>query len=161
MKQNKVLLKYLGEPTLSFSNNQKAIDPRDGLMLFAPFSYPKIIGVKTIGIVGPEHLRNKLVAYLKRMHSPILNSQRVMARPNFPGFEAVFGVSVNFNNIIHLNVESEDINTNLKFSDAYQRIHKLVSLYYDPLKRYSENQEVPVDLWFVVIHRRYLSIWET
>lgn len=29
------ILKYINEPSLTFGNGQKAIDPRDGLMLFA------------------------------------------------------------------------------------------------------------------------------
>jgi len=50
-------LKYLHEPSLTFAKGQKAIDPRDGLMLFGPFSQKKLKGQKTIGLIGPELLR--------------------------------------------------------------------------------------------------------
>lgn len=149
--ENKPRLQYLGEPFLSFSNGQKAIDPRDGLMLFAPFSYPNVQGIKTIGIIGPESIRNKMIVYLKRMHMPIVNSERVLARPNFPGLETVFGISINFNNIVQLNVKEQDINDKLKFTDSHQRIYGLVNLYFEKLKDYSIKEETPVDLWFVII----------
>ena len=39
------IIKYIAEPYLTFGSNQKAIDPRDGLMLFGPFDNKKIKGI--------------------------------------------------------------------------------------------------------------------
>ena len=36
------VIKYIEEPFLTFGCNQKAIDPRDGLMLFGPFDKTKL-----------------------------------------------------------------------------------------------------------------------
>jgi hypothetical protein len=55
------VLKYINEPLLTFGSNQKAIDPRDGLMLFGPFDQMKIMGVKNIGIIGTKELRGKML----------------------------------------------------------------------------------------------------
>lgn len=66
------ILKYITEPLLTFGNKQKAIDPRDGLMLFGPFDHNKIKGQRNLGIIGPKNLRDKAIKYLRKLHSPIL-----------------------------------------------------------------------------------------
>ena len=48
------VIKYLSEPTLTFAHGQKAIDPRDGLMLFGPFDANRYFGQMNIGIIGPN-----------------------------------------------------------------------------------------------------------
>ena len=60
------IIKYIAEPNLTFGNNQKAIDPRDGLMLFGPFDNKKIKGGITLGIIGPFAAREAMIAYLKK-----------------------------------------------------------------------------------------------
>ena len=97
-------LRYISEPSLTFGNGQKAIDARDGLMLFGPFDHQRIKGVKNIGIIGPSNLRGKMIDYLKRIHGPIVNCDLSIARPNFPAFESTFSISINFDNIIQLDV---------------------------------------------------------
>lgn len=145
------ILKYINEPLLTFGNGQRAIDPRDGLMLFGPFDQLKVKGVKNIGVIGPKELREKMVDYLKNIHSPIINADINIARPNFPSLETVFGISVNFDNIIQIDVKDDDINEYLKYADSHQRVHNWVNLYVTPLIKYAENEEMPVDVWFVVI----------
>ena len=145
------ILKYIDEPNLTFANGQKAIDPRDGLMLFGSFDHKKIQGQKTIGVIGPNSLRNVLISYLKRIHSPIFNSEKSMARPNFPGIEAVFGFSINFENIQQLDVEEKEIDKYLKYKDSHQRVHNWVNLYVDRLIAYTDREEMPVDVWIVII----------
>ena len=145
------VLKYINEPHLTFGNGQTAIEPRDGLMLFGPFDQKKIKGMKNIGIVGPQVLREKLIAYLKKIHSPIINSDRSIARPNFPGIETVFGISINFDNIIQIDVKEDDISEYLKYTDSHQRVHNWVNLYINPLIQYTEKEEMPADVWFIII----------
>lgn len=145
------ILKYINEPFLTFGNSQKAIDPRDGLMLFGPFDQMKIKGMKNIGIIGTKELRSNMISYLRKIHSPILNSDTNIARPNFPGLETIFGISVNFNNIIQIDIREDEINKYLKYTDSHQRVHNWVNLYVNPLISYTEKEEMPVDIWFVVI----------
>lgn len=147
----KPILKYINEPLLTFGKGQTAIDPRDGLMLFGPFDQTKIKGVKSIGVIGPSILRNKMISYLQRIHTPIINSDRSIARPNFPGLEAVFGISINFDNIAQLDVNNDEIIEYSKYSDSHQRVYNWVNLYVDKLIKYSEEQEIPVDVWFIII----------
>lgn len=107
-------LKYISEPSLTFGSGQTAIDPRDGLMLFGPFDHKRIKGVRNIGIIGSANLRRKMIDYLKRIHGPIVNGDLSIARPNFPGLESTFGISINFDNIIQLDIKQKDIDEYLK-----------------------------------------------
>lgn len=145
------ILKYINEPLLTFGNGQNAIDPRDGLMLFGPFDQKKVKGIKNIGIIGPQKLRTKMLDYLHKIHSPIINSEISIARPNFPGIETVFGISVNFDNIIQIDVNENDIDEYLKYTDSHQRVHNWVNLYVNPLIEYTEKEEIPADVWFIII----------
>lgn len=144
-------LKYLSEPFLTFNNGQKAIDPRDGLMLFGPFSQKKVKGQKTIGLIGPRTLRIGMLEYLKKLHAPILNSDRSIARPNFPGLETIFDIYVNFENVPQIEVSQNEIDKYLKYKDSHQRVHNWTNLYVDKLKHYANNEETPVDVWMIVI----------
>jgi len=145
------ILKYISEPLLTFGNGQSSIEPRDGLMLFGPFDQKRIKGVKNIGIVGPQKLRESMISYLKKIHSPMVNSDKSIARPNFPGIETVFGISVNFDNIIQIDVKESEISKYLKYTDSHQRVHNWVNLYVNPLIDYTEKEEMPADVWFIII----------
>ncbi|MCC8174388.1 MAG: hypothetical protein LIO65_08515 [Odoribacter sp.] len=111
----------------------------------------KVKGAKNIGVIGPKRLRDKMISYLKKIHSPIINSDPNIARLNFPGLESIFGISVNFDNITQIDVKDDDINEYLKYADSHQRVHNWVNLYVTPLIKYTENEEMPVDVWFVAI----------
>ena len=145
------IIKYIAEPNLTFGNNQKATDPRDGLMLFGPFDNKKIKGGITLGIIGPFAAREAMIAYLKKLHSPILPIKDPQKHPMFPGIESVMGISVNFENVQQINIEDKDIEEALKYSDSHIRINKLVNLYVGPLVLFGKEEEMPVNLWMVVI----------
>lgn len=81
-------LYHIQEPKLTFGYGQKLQDPRDGLMLFGPFTRNKLKGQVNIGIVGPEPQRGYLREYLKRIHRPVTPETPDKARPSFPGLEA-------------------------------------------------------------------------
>ena len=81
----------------------------------------------------------------------MINSDANIARPNFPGLETVFGISINFDNIIQIDIKDNDIEKYLRYTDSHQRVHNWVNLYVDPLIAYSEKEEMPVDIWFIVI----------
>ena len=64
------IIKYIEEPFLTFGCNQKAIDPRDGLMLFGPFDKTKLKGSITLGIIGPTAARLSMIVL------PIIRAMR-------------------------------------------------------------------------------------
>ena len=144
-------LTHIEEPSLTFGYKQKSCDPRDGLMLFGPNSRNKLSGQISIGIIGPKELREVLFHYLKRIHYPIINEDKSIARPSFPGIQTVFDIHINFDSIPQIEIDREEINKYIKYADNYQRVHNLVNLYTDKLKAYIRQEEVPVNVWMVII----------
>lgn len=148
MSSNPII--YLEEPLLTFGDNQKIVDPRDGITLFGPFTKKHLTSI-TIGVIGTAFGRSKLIEWLKRIQKPVYSKDMDVARPFFPGMEAAFGLGVNFNSIQQIDIDSKDIKTFLHYTDAYQRVYNLVNLYADSLIKFEKEEEVPVTVWFIVI----------
>jgi len=145
------IIKYIKEPNLTFGNGQTASDPRDGLMLFGPFDSKKVKGQANIGIIGPQHLRIKMKDYLEKLHGSITSTLDSKKHPCFQGLESVFGIHVNFDNIPEIEVPVNSIKEALRYADPNLRVHKLVNIYVTPLIDYYREQELPVNVWIVVI----------
>lgn len=139
------------EPSLTFGYNQKLHDPRDGLILFGPFTRNKMKGQVNVGIVGPEGERNYFREYLRRIHRPVFPEVPDKARPYFPGLEAAFDIFINFDNLVERDVSRTEIEKYLKFTDGHQRVHNLTNLYVVPIEKYGNQEEMPVTVWFVII----------
>jgi hypothetical protein len=148
---NNTELIYLQEPKLTFAFNQKVSDPRDGLMLFGPFSNNSVFGRKNVGIAGPEHLRKKFITYLQKLHQNVTTSTKSIARPDFPGLDAIFGISINFLALVEIDINMNDINTHLHNKDSSQRVYNLVDIYISKIIQYTEREELAIDIWFIVI----------
>lgn len=142
---------HISEPSLTFGYGQKLQDPRDGLMLFGPYSRNKVRGQINVGIIGSDRQRKHFKEYLDKIHRPIFPDTVDKARPYFPGLEATFGISVNFDNIVEIDINSAELERCLRYTDGHQRVHHLTSLYTDPLEKYGNQEEIPVTMWFVVI----------
>ncbi len=142
---------HVPEPKLTFGYGQKLQDPRDGLTLFGPFSRNKIRGQMNVGIIGPERQRKHFREYLQKIHRPIFPELVDKARPSFPGLEAAFGIYINFDNLIEIEVSGAEIEKYLRYTDGHQRVHNLTNLYTIPLARYANQEEIPVTVWFIVI----------
>jgi len=141
---------HVGEPRLTFGYGQKLADPRDGITLFGPYTRDKLSGQLNVGIIGPERCRTFLKNYLRRIHRPVYGDGEI-ARPFFPGIEAAYGVSVNFSNLPEIDVPEDEISQYLRYTDGHQRVHNLSNLYTDRLITYQKQEEMPVNVWFVVI----------
>lgn len=144
-------LYHINEPSLLFNFNQRMIDPRDGLLLFGPFNKNKINNI-TIGIIGTtegiRHMKNWINKFLK----PIFPLKKDFAKPLYPGFESVFGITINPFSTIEIEIEEEKLKLFYRYSDKYVRVSNMVDLYVDSLVDYKHNDDrTPVNLWFVVI----------
>lgn len=142
---------YLPEPKLTFGYNQKMEDPRDGLTLFGPYSKDQYFGQINIGIVGPKKQREYAIEYLKSLHKPIVSQEKDIARPFFPGLEAAFGIFINFSAVQQIDIDINKINEFLKYTDSHQRVFNLSNLYAEALVKFTNEEEAPVSVWFVVI----------
>lgn len=146
-----VCLLHIPEPRLTFGYGQKLVDARDGITLFGPFTREKLSGQLNIGIIGPAKQRKAFKNYLEKIHRPVYNEKPEIARPFFPGLEAAFGVYVNFRNIPEVDVPLEEITKYLHYTNGHQRVHNICNLYSERLIKFQREEEMPVNVWFVVI----------
>ena len=144
-------LRHIKEPFLLFNYNQKVVDPRDGLSLFGPFTKSKMNNF-SIGIIGtPDGIR-RMKSWIKLFMKPIYPIKKDVAKPLYPGFEAIFGVSINENSTIEIAVDEEKMKLYYRYSDKHVRVASMVDLYVDSLIDYKHDDDRnPVNLWFVVI----------
>lgn len=148
---NPLELFHIEEPKLTFGYEQKLSDPRDGIILFGPFTREKLTGQINAGIIGPANQRHSMKQYLQYLHSPVMPENFDIARPYFPGLEAAFGISINISNLREIDVPQNEVEKYLAYTDAHQRIHNLCNLYSERLIKYQKEEEMPVNVWFVVI----------
>ena len=142
---------HLNEPMLTFGYSQKTVDPRDGLTLFGPFSQNILSGKLNVGIIGPTQQRIYIIEYLEKIHKPIYNFEQDVARPYFPGLESVFNIYIDLKNLIEIDVSDLEINKYLKYQDGHQRVFRLSELYAQKLIKYTNEEDLPVTIWIVVI----------
>jgi len=141
---------FIEEPNLAFGYGQKTIDPRDGLILFGPSTRGKITHA-SIGVIGTEEGRQRLIRWLQRIQRPIFGTDDKIARPFYPGLESAFSFELSFESIVQINVEQTELDTYLRYTDSHQRVHNLVNVFVDKLIRYKREEEEPALVWFVVI----------
>lgn len=146
---NNLIIK-LKEPKLTFGHNQNTYDPRSGLILFGPLTRAKVSDID-IGIIGAKEGIRRLTKWLERIQLPVSSLDNDPARPFFPGFEATFELSINFNSIKSIEIDARDIYKFLKYTDSHQRVYNIVNLYANELIRYKKEEEEPVKVWFIVI----------
>lgn len=84
---------------------------------FLWYNCQKIKGQITVGIIGPEFLRESLKVYLRKLHSHILSEDSV--RPNFPGIESAFGISINFESLVEIDVKESELEEYKKYVDSH------------------------------------------
>src|SRR5262245_39612171 len=84
-------LQYIPEPALLFRYDQAVEDPRDGLSLFGPLDKNKPFGIRW-GLIGPEASMQRIERWVSNLNVPIVANEPDLARPPFPGFQAVFDI---------------------------------------------------------------------
>ena len=84
-------LQHINEPALLFRYEQAVEDPRDGLTLFGPLEKGKPYGIRW-GLIGPEECMQRVERWVSNVNAPVVGETADLARPAFPGFEAVFGI---------------------------------------------------------------------
>lgn len=141
------------EPELLFGHAQRMEHPKDGLMLYGPFSTPHGTGSLRIGVVSTAEGLRRYSSYVERLSKPI--QPKKPDDPNhtmFPGFQAVFGVEWPAKPATWLEVDPKELARAIRIEDRYQAIHKAVSLYSEAIVRYlRQESESNIDLWMAVI----------
>ena len=142
---------HIPEPKLTFGFNQKIEDPRDGLTLFGAYTNKSHKGEIRVGIIGAKTQREYVKQYLKRLHQPIHSEVKDIARPYFPGLQSAFGIEINVDNIQEIDISKVEIEKYLKYVDGHQRVFNLTNLFANKLKKYLNEEHIPVTVWFVAI----------
>lgn len=133
-----------------FGYGQKLEDPRDGLTLFGPLDVGKPYGIRW-GVVGTEEGIRRLTEWVKKIQGPISNSPPDIARPPFPGFEAVFRIPWGLEPVIEKKVTEEEIKASCFLGDKYQRVYKTVEIFSERIKQALAEEDISPDIWFIII----------
>lgn len=159
-------IEYIEEPSLLFAGNQKANDPRDGLILYGPYekwgtNFRFNAYSVSAGVIGTKEALEKYKAFVKEIKKPIISNKRTrsgnivsneLQRPSFPGFEAVF--NVHWPDEPEMFIEIKPIEIRSVFSKSNKRkirTNKLVDLYLERMLTASRGNDPRLNIWFVLV----------
>ncbi|WP_282160920.1 hypothetical protein [Ulvibacterium marinum] len=153
-------LKYYSEPKLTFGNGQKAVDPRDGLMLFGPNEKFNKNTIKA-GVVGTNEGIKLYKNFVKKIESPIISTKKMYGneldiepqRPSFTGFEAIYGIEWNDKPVLSKSIENVLLDALLEQKLKKKRNRELAELYAKKIIESKQKDDKRVDIWFVVVPR--------
>jgi hypothetical protein len=69
----------------------------------------------------------------------------------FPGFEAIFKTAWPTIPVIEVSVSAQELARRIRISDRHRAISETVSLFADSIRKKLREEEIAVDIWFVVI----------
>ena len=140
----------LSEPLLVFRYDQMMEDPRDGLTLFGPLDAGKPYGIRA-GVIGtPDGIR-RFKQWVQRIQTPTSTETPDIARPIFPGFEAVFRIPWNPRPAIEIQIPKAELADVVRYDDRHQRVFYTVGAYADRIIQAIRDEDVGVDTWFVIV----------
>jgi hypothetical protein len=147
-----VRLEYLKEPNLVFGRAHTLPSAKDGLFLFGPLAEELTRKEIRYGVVGTTNGIKLFRAWVSGVRGFIAakESSSSQHRP-FPGFASVFGVELPSVPVCELAVSDSSIDDALFIADRHVAIHRTVELFAAQIQRFINQEELSVDLWFVVI----------
>lgn len=156
----KLKLQYYPEPKLTFGFNQKTTDPRDGLILFGPHEPLSPFKVKA-GVVATDEGLTAYKEFVEKINKPIFSTKTIygnlkedeVARPSYPGFEAVFDIKWSPIPEIYKPLTQSFIEGFLQEKQKKKRTQSLVDLYLERIVHATNNEDAQVNIWFIVIPR--------
>jgi hypothetical protein len=156
----KLKLQYYPEPKLTFGFNQKTTDPRDGLILFGPHEPLSPFKVKA-GVVATDEGLTAYKEFVEKINKPIFSTKTIygklkedeVARPSYPGFEAVFDIKWSPIPEIYKPLTQSFIDGFLQEKQKKKRTQSLVDLYLERIVHATNNEDAQVNIWFIVIPR--------
>lgn len=138
------------EPTLLFNYGQAMEDPRDGLALFGPLDQGKPYGIR-VGVVGTRECIRRFKKWVEKIQGPIANNPPRIARPPFPGFEAIFRIPWGIKPAIEIEVPDAELNREVHLDDKHLRVYRTVEVYSKRIEEAITQGDVAVDIWFIII----------
>lgn len=147
---NKLISWYIEEPSLLFGGNQKALDPRAGIMTFGPYyfqgqdrSSPSEI---RLGIIGDGETIALTKRWLEICKSPIESTKNnLYLFPSFPGFtkDASFRSEFIVSPSLIEQIGDKEIDAVIAIPDVNKRISKGIDLFIDKIKLMAAREPQP------------------
>jgi len=141
---------WLPEPKLLFNYGQAIEDPRDGLTLFGPLDKGTTFGVRA-GVIGTSDGINRYKKWVERINHPLYDKANGRSRPAYLGFETIFRIPWSPQPVVEIEVPESEIFTSIRLDDKHQRVYRTVDLYSSRIINAVNQEEQPVDIWFVIV----------
>ena len=140
------------EPQLEFGYRQKLEDPRNGLFLFGPLLDNRTPSQIRAGVIGTPRGVSMYRRWIEQANRfiPAANAASRHQFP-FPGFEAAFKTRWPVSSAVEIAISPTEISNTIRLSDRYQAIYRTVSLFAQPIRNRLRDDDVQVDVWFVII----------
>jgi hypothetical protein len=145
-------IQLLPEPKLEFGHRQSLEDPRNGLFLFGPIVDNRTPAQIRAGVVGTPRGVSMYKKWVEATGKFIpAASANVQHQFPFPGFEAAFRARWTVNPIAEIAISPTESSNTIRLSDRHKAIFHTVSLYERPIRERLRDDDIQVDVWFVVI----------
>ncbi|WP_339859243.1 hypothetical protein [Pseudohongiella acticola] len=151
MTDSRLKVDFIEEPELCFGFSQKTIFAKDGLLWFGPVDGVQKPAMMRIGLVSSPKGLIYYRKWVKQISLPIPAGKQASHHVPFPGFEAVFSTNWPVNPICTLEIPESKILETIRIRDRHQAIYNTVSLFEEQIRRYINEEDSAVDLWFVVV----------
>lgn len=145
-------LGYLAEPELRFGHGQTARNPKDGLFIFGPMIDQRKPAEMRVGVVGTPDCIASYRRWVASINGYLPASDPTSPHQSpFPGFEATFKTRWSPNPVVEIPISATDIVNSIHIADRYLAIYETVSLFENVILKKLREDDVAVDVWFVVI----------
>lgn len=160
---------HIEEPELIFGGNQRAIDPRDGLLLYGPhekWGDKNVFNAHSVsaGVIGSKDALEKYKSFVRQIKRPIISKKRIMTgaivsnelqRPSFPGFEAVFNIHFPENPEIFIEIKPVELHSVFGQSRNRRiRSSALVDFFLEKMIKATTEKDTRVNIWFVIVPKK-------
>lgn len=151
MISNSERLDFLPEPLLRFGFDQCLDDPRTGLFAFGPLLERRPPAMR-VGVIGTAASLSVYRKWVTRISGYIPPADSTSAHHlAFPGFQATFKTPWTPEPTIEIPVSETDISRALRLDDRHLAIYNTVSLFEAPIRRKLRDDDLGIDLWFVIV----------
>ena len=139
------------EPQVAIGYGQTNDYPKEGLLLFGPVSFERNPKNIRAGVVGTPEGIELFRVWSKQFNTFQADPTASKNSMPFPGFEAVFGARWDVNPAHTIAMSRTDLINAILLQDRHQAIFKSSGMYVDRISKAVREDDVDVDIWFVVI----------
>jgi hypothetical protein len=144
-------LMEFAEPQVAVGFGQTDDYPKEGLLQFGPVKFSRNPSVVRVGVVGTREGIELFQKWSDQFNAFRKDPGEVRNSIPFPGFEAVFGAKWSVEPIRKIVLSRTDVINSILLQDRHQAVFKASGLYVDAITRAIQDDDLNVDIWYVVI----------